>query len=278
MTMSALVADTWKTLPELFQALGTDLPGGVRALQQAGLITAAATPSPASKKQELARWMTRRGEATQFLWNEDRVRSALEAKQVTPTPLGVRMCPTVDPRHWGSMAKLGKPLSLDARQTGLRLKQAGWRDDLGHPTDRSIRAELACAKLLDNGRLTYNWHLDRTRLALEAADFTAQDRAIKQGFALAQTLRRAMWALDHVHSPIALTHQLAQAYVAPQQARLMAMPKVERVFTVGALLQWLNAPTDRPAQRALDSFLSTGHLWGVASGDLALLEHASPSG
>ena len=43
--MDTLVAATWKTLPELSQALGVDLPGGVRALQQAGLITAAATPA-----------------------------------------------------------------------------------------------------------------------------------------------------------------------------------------------------------------------------------------
>jgi hypothetical protein len=272
--MDTLVAATWKTLPELSQALGVDLPGGVRALQQAGLITAAATPAAPAKKHEVARWMTRRNAPAQFLWHEERVRQALAGKHVVPAPLGIAVGTPHPCSAWGSMARVGHPLNLDARKTGERLKRLGLRDGLGHPTQAAIALHLPSAHLLENGRLAYVWHLRRTQLVLGAETFTGHDAVLQHSFALAQAFRRAATALRDVQSPTALAHQLGLTFVDAQAATMMALPLLERAFTVQALLNWLNAPTDRPGRMALESRLAAGTLWGVKARDLQAIRMA----
>ncbi len=275
--VDTLVAATWKTLPELSQALGVDLPGGVRALQQAGLITAAATPAAPAKKQEVARWMTRRSSPAQFLWHEERVRQTLANKQVLPVSLGLAMDARTPSSVWGSMARVGHSLGLDARQTGDRLKRLGLRDGLGHPTPAAVEFDLTRAHLLDNGRLVYVWHLRHTSLALGAEAFAGHEAVLQRAFALAQALRRATTALRDLQSPTALAHQLGSAFADPQSTAMEALPLLERALTVQALLDWLNAPTDRPGRLALESRLTTANLWGVKARDLQAIQAARPT-
>lgn len=273
----AAVADTWTTLPELSDRLGVDLPGTVRALQAVGLASASATPSAASKKDEIARWMARRGTPTQFLWHEGRVRAALEARGVAAEGVGAPMqAPGADRAVWGSLTRLGHGLGTTARAAGEQLRADGLRDAWGHPTATAIDAALVRSWVLPNGRLSYAWHLARTTAVLGARHL-ALDSYLSLAFRLAHDLRRLVSVHRQLTSPTALAHAVAGTYPARHAGALEEQSLGARTATLLAVDALLQSPADAIARRVLAALLDLpGGLWDVTPDLLDAVRAAPP--